>query len=55
MAADTMDEWVRTEYRQRYCDKTGKLIAVFNLNNLCGRLYKKRPEDSEKIAAALKR
>jgi hypothetical protein len=49
-----MQDWVRAEYRKRYCDKSGQLIAKINIDRLRLALQKVRPTEKQAITEALK-
>ncbi|CAO2647392.1 Nn.00g083140.m01.CDS01 [Neocucurbitaria sp. VM-36] len=49
-----MDEWVRKEYRERFCDNNGQPNKKVNLDSLRHRLNEQRPDQAPDIRDALK-
>lgn len=51
-----MDEWVKKQYCETYCDDKGQLVAqTINLDTFCEHLKSRRPEEAKEITRAVKR
>jgi hypothetical protein len=51
-----MDEWVRIQYREAYCNEDGELVAPkVNLDTFRDELKSQRPDEVKDVTSAVKR